>query len=151
MSKRNSSVAVNKMISYVTEEVPALFEYYVYAYLVENNYEYFHLIQKTEDKDGETVTDITDQRQRMKAYNFMEGLIKFIEGKEEGKRIMKMNAYFYYDQNHKPVLFEIQKVTVDIPPAPVFPLMIYQNHPYAYLRDPDAIKREELSKNDPKK
>lgn len=60
MSKRNSSVAVNKMISYVTEEVPALFEYYVYAYLVENNYEYFHLIQKTEDKDGETVTDITD-------------------------------------------------------------------------------------------
>ena len=91
---------------YVTEKVPTLTEYYVYAYIVENSYEYFHLIKKTVEKEGEIIEDINDEYLRMKAYNFMEGIIKRVV-KEEKKWITKMNAYFYLDVFNKPILFDI--------------------------------------------
>lgn len=51
-----------------------------------------------------------------------------------------------------PVLFDIQRCTIEKPPEPVFPLMIYQEKPiFGYLRDFEIHQKEELSKNDPKK
>jgi hypothetical protein len=56
----------------------------------------------------ELVEDIEeDDHLRMKAYNFIEGVIKRI-AKEEKKRVMKMSAYFYIDQFSKLVLFDLQ-------------------------------------------
>jgi hypothetical protein len=76
------------------------------AYCVENNYEYFHVIQKTEVNEAEEVIDIEEEGFRMKSYNFIKGLVRMFEVKEE-KRIMKMNVYFYTDHLGNFVLFDI--------------------------------------------
>jgi len=51
--------------------------------------------------------DITDERERMKAYNFIEGMVWMFENKEEGKRILKMNLYYYLNEMKMPILFDI--------------------------------------------
>jgi len=61
----------------------------------------------------------------MKAYNFIAGIVWMFENKEEGKWILKMNVYYYLDEMKFPILFDIQKVVVDLPNDWVFPLIMY--------------------------
>ena len=51
----------------------------------------------------------------MKAYNFMSGVVRMFENKEEGKWVLKMNVYYYLNELKMPILFDIQKVIVDLP------------------------------------
>jgi len=72
------------------------------------------------------------------------------ENKEEGRRVLRMNVYYYLNELKMPIFFDIQKVLVDLPSDRVFPLIMYQENPrFAHIRNRDIQVREELSKHDP--
>ena len=95
------------------EEIPPAFEYFIFGYLVEKQYEYFSLLRRYETEGKEDkVNEITDEGQLLKAYRFIKGALSLFESKES-KRITRINVYFYIDSRGEYVMFDVQKVVVE--------------------------------------